>query len=370
MKIFIIAGEASGDLHGSNLCEALKTQIPKVQLQGWGGELMKAKGVEIKKHYAELAFMGFVEVIMNLRTILGNIKLCKKEIEDFKPDAIIFVDYPGFNLRIAQWARNKKYKTIYYISPQVWAWKSSRVFKIKKYIDLMLTILPFEDAFYKKFNYESHFVGHPLLDAIKKFNTPNKDFFLKENNLSTAPIIAILPGSRKQEIDKILHEAIKVAHSFKEFQFVIAAAPSINKEYYSAYVSDNIKIVYNQTYSLLSNAKAAIVCSGTATLETALFNVPQVVCYKGGKISYHIAKRIIKVKFISLVNLISDKLVVKELIQDEMTAKNISEELNNILSNNIHLNNMLNNYNDLKLKLGNEGASERAAKKIQDFLKP
>ena len=362
MKFYIISGEASGDLHSSNLMRELKKLDVNAAFRCWGGDLMKEQGGHLVKHYRELAFMGFTEVVLNLRTILKNIEFCKRDILENKPDVLILVDYPGFNLRIAEFAKEKGIKVVYYISPQIWAWKQSRVHKIKRVVDKMLVILPFEKEFYKRFNYEVEFVGHPLLDAIKN-TIPSKPVIE-----STLPIIAILPGSRRQEIIQMLPLMLSVKDSFKNYQFVVAGAPSHNPAFYETLLKgSDVKIVYNQTYSLLSQSHAALVTSGTATLETALFGVPEVVCYKGGNISYQIAKRLVKVKYISLVNLIMDREVVKELIQDELNTNTIKTELNKILAGPTR-DQMLKEYADLKQKLGGAGASLKAAESIMRFL--
>ena len=365
MKYYIIAGEASGDLHGSNLMKALYQEDAKAEIRFWGGDLMQNVGGTLVKHYRELAFMGFAEVVMNLKTIFSNIKLCKTDIEEFNPDVIIFIDYPGFNMRIAKWAKQKGIKTHYYISPQIWAWKESRIKDIKRDFDKLYVILPFEKDFYEnKHQFPVEFVGHPLIDAIQNRKTTDKTSFLKENNLDNKPIIAILPGSRKQEIAKMLSEMLSVVKDFAEYQFVIAGAPSQEYSFYETFLNgENIKFVANKTYDLLSNSHAALVTSGTATLETALFKVPEVVCYKGGWISYQIAKRIITLKYISLVNLIMDEEVVTELIQDQCNSKRIKEELSKILDES-NRKILLEKYNDLEQKLGGIGASAKTARLI------
>ena len=370
MKYYIIAGEASGDLHGSNLMKELYKKDPNADIRFWGGDLMTAAGGTLVKHYRELAFMGFIEVIFNLKTILGNIKICKKEILNFQPDVLIFIDYPGFNMRIAKWAKVLGMKTHYYISPQIWAWKESRITDIKRDVDKMYVILPFEKKFYEeKHNFPVEFVGHPLIDAIH--NNPKIDsaLFRKENQLNDKPIIAILPGSRKQEITKMLSVMLSVVHDFPDYQFVIAGAPSQDFSFYKDFITqDNIKFISNKTYDLLSNATAALVTSGTATLETALFKVPEVVCYKGSWASYQIAKRIITLKYISLVNLIMDEEVVTELIQEDCNEKKIKEELLKIL-NPIHRNTLLEKYALLEQQLGGIGASAKTAELIVNDLK-
>lgn len=369
LRYYIISGEASGDLHGSNLIKELIKQDPNAIIRAWGGDLMKQSGAELVKHYRDLAFMGFTEVVANLPTILKNIAFCKNDVLAFKPDVLILIDYPGFNLRIAKFAHDAGIKVVYYISPQVWAWKQSRVHTIKKVVDKMLVILPFEKEFYKKFDFDVTFVGHPLIDAIEQFKQTDKINFRTLNNLNSKPIIALLPGSRKQEIDNMLSEMAKIIPGYPDYNFVIAAAPSLSKDFFATYEKKGISVVYNQTYSLLNNSAAAVVTSGTATLETALFNVPLVVCYKGGNISYQIAKRLIKIKYISLVNLIMNKAVVKELIQDEMKAENIKQELNLILHDASYQSKMLENFAILTKACGGIGASENAAKEILALLK-
>lgn len=334
MKYYIICGEASGDLHASNLVKALKTVDNKAVFRAWGGDLLKAEGVELVKHYKEQAFMGFFEVLLNLRKIFSNIRFCKEDIEKFNPDVLIFIDYSGFNLRIAKWAKPMGYKTFYYVSPQIWASRESRIEAIKRDIDQMFVILPFEKEFYEdKHNYPVHFVGHPLLDAINNFEQITPDQFRSENKLDQREIIALLPGSRKQEISNMLSVMLSIVDEFKNYQFVIAGAPSQDYQFYRQFIKkSNVHFVSGKTYELLSVSKAALVTSGTATLETALFKVPEVVCYKGNWISYQIAKRIITLKYISLVNLIMDREVVKELIQSEFNSKNLKSELERILS--------------------------------------
>ncbi|MCB9202349.1 MAG: lipid-A-disaccharide synthase [Flavobacteriales bacterium] len=364
MKYYIIAGEASGDLHGSNLMKELKKLDSNAEFRFWGGDLMQKQGGTLVKHFKDLAFMGFLEVIKNLGTILKNIKFCKKDILNFNPDRLIFIDYPGFNLRIAKFAKEHKINTHYYISPQLWAWKSSRVHQIKRDIDRMYVILPFEKQWYEKHNYKVDFVGHPLLDAIENFPEFDKNKFKEDNSLNSNPIIALLPGSRIQEIEKMLTIMLSIKDDFPNYQFVIAGAPSIPKEVYEKYTNNQVKLVQNQTYKLLKLATSALVTSGTATLETALFDVPEVVCYKGSEISYQIGKRLIKhIKYISLVNLILNREVVKELIQNELTTKNLTLELNKILDES-HSKKIKSDYKELKSALGGSGASKRTAELI------
>jgi len=369
LKYYIIAGEASGDLHGSNLMKALLKEDNKADIRFWGGDLMSEVGGTLVMHYKERAFMGFIEVIMNLRKVLGFIKFCKKDIAEYNPDVIIFIDNSGFNLRVAKWAKEQGFRTNYYMSPQVWASRASRVEKIKRDIDQMYVILPFEKEFYQKYNYEVNFVGHPLIDAIADRKQVAIKSFRKEHHLGEKPIIALLPGSRKQEITKMLSVMLSLVDDFSEYQFVIAGAPSQDFSFYQSIIgSKNIAFIDNKTYDLLSVSFAALVTSGTATLEAALFKVPQVVCYKGSNISYQIAKRIITLAYISLVNLIMDREVVKELIQNDFTKKNLSAELKKILDENQRVK-LFEAYYELEQKLGGKGASENTAKSIVAHLK-
>ncbi|MGH2665758.1 lipid-A-disaccharide synthase [Flavobacterium sp.] len=370
MKYYIIAGEASGDLHGSNLMKGIFKEDPQAEIHFWGGDLMQKTGGTLVKHYRDLAFMGFAEVVMNLKTILNNIKICKADILKFQPDVLIFIDYPGFNMRIAKWAKNLGMKTHYYISPQIWAWKENRIKDIKRDVDKMYVILPFEKDFYeKKHHFPVEFVGHPLIDAIS--NTPKTDpiQFKKENNLDEKPIIALLPGSRKQEISKMLSEMLSVVKHFPDYQFVIAGAPSQEFSFYEQFLTnDQVHFISNKTYDLLSVSYAALVTSGTATLETALFKVPEVVLYKGNWFSYQIAKRIITLKYISLVNLIMDREVVTELIQEDCNPEKIKLELGKILDSS-YRSQLLEQYDLLETKLGGAGASNKTAQLIvKDLL--
>ncbi len=362
-RIFIIAGEASGDLHGANLAKALRQKDPTVTLQGFGGDLMEAQSVTIKKHYREMAFMGFVEVIANLRTIARNFKVCKAAIEAFQPQVLVLIDYPGFNMRMAKWAKQRGLKVVYYISPQVWAWKESRVKTLKATVDKMLCILPFEVDFFAKHNLEATFVGHPLLDAIDN-RTPDREAFLAKWQLpNDKPLIAVLPGSRKQEISRMLPEFLALQQRHPQYQFVLAKAPSQEDEFYQQFTSKTAMQAVRDTYGLLENSYAAIVTSGTATLETALFKVPQVVCYKGGSISYQIAKRLVKVPYISLVNLVLNREVVKELIQNDFQAKQLEHYFCKLLTED-YRKDILSDYNELQQKLGGKGASSNAAQEI------
>ncbi|OED37888.1 lipid-A-disaccharide synthase [Flavobacteriaceae bacterium (ex Bugula neritina AB1)] len=365
MKYYLIAGEASGDLHGANLMKSIISEDPNAEFRFWGGDLMTNAGGTIVKHYKELAFMGFVEVILNIFTILKNIKLCKRDITAYNPDVIIFIDYPGFNLRIAKWAKKNTFKTHYYISPQIWAWKEGRIKGIKKCIDAMYVILPFEKSFYEdKHNFPVHFVGHPLIDAITNHKQVMPDVFKSKYNLDDRPIIAILPGSIRAEIRKMLEVMLSVVDEFPEYQFVIAGAPSQDPEFYTPFIKKKgVHLVMNSTYDLLSLSNAALVTSGTATLETALFKVPEVVCYKGNSISYQIAKRIINLDYISLVNLIMDKPVVAELIQGDFTTDKLKKELA-IIIDDYKRAVMFLDYYDLEKKLGGKGASDKTAQLI------
>ena len=365
MKYYIIAGEASGDLHGANLIKAIYQEDIDATIHYWGGDLMQKVGGTLVKHYRDLAFMGFIEVLFNLRTILKNITLCKKDINAFQPDILIFIDYPGFNMRIAKWAKKKGIKTHYYISPQIWAWKEGRIKDIKRDVDALYVILPFEKPFYEeKHQFPVNFVGHPLIDEIANRELVTDTTFRQENGLDQRPIIAILPGSRKQEISKMLEVMLSIVEDFKDYQFVIAGAPSQNEFFYQPFIkTQNIHLLLNKTYDLLSFSHAALVTSGTATLETALFKVPQVVCYKGNQISYEIAKRIIKLKYISLVNLILDKEVVTELIQSDFNKKRLKEELSKILVDS-NRKKLFIAYYDLEKKLGGIGASKKTAQLI------
>jgi lipid-A-disaccharide synthase len=367
-KIYLIAGEASGDLHGANLVKELKVQLPNATYRFWGGDLLKKELGEPVKHIKELAFMGFVEVLTNLKTIIGNISFCKKDIAAFQPDVLVLVDYPGFNLRIAEWAKERGIKVVYYVSPQIWAWKQNRVHKIKKSVDLMLTILPFEADFYKKFDYQVEYVGHPLLDAVAQYRAQPKDDFRTNYQLSEKPILALLPGSRKQEISKKLPIMLEAAKNFTNYQIVIAGAPSMDASFYETYTTDGQFIVFGETYSLLNNTSIAMVTSGTATLETALFRVPEVVCYIGSPISYFLAKKLIKVKYISLVNLILDQEVVKELIQSDCNATKITEELKKLEVGTVGRKAMEDKYEQLISLLGEGGASKNAALKIAELF--
>lgn len=368
MRYYLIAGEASGDLHGSNLLRALRQEDPRAEFRAWGGDLMEAQGAELVKHYRDLAFMGFWEVVTHLGTILRNLRFCKRDILRYQPDVLILVDYPGFNLRIARWAAARGIRVFYYISPQLWAWHSSRVKQIRKSIERLYVILPFEPDFYAQYNYEVDYVGHPLLDVVEGFEAP--DQFREQHQLDERPIIALLPGSRKQEIRRMLEGMLFMSTDFPDYQFVVAGAPSQPEEFYREFLRDypGVKFISNQTYALLSSATAALVTSGTATLETALFRVPQVVCYRGSALSYSIARRLIQVPYISLVNLIMDKPLVAELIQHDFRRERLREELQKLL-NPAQADLLQQGYEELHKKLGGPGASSRTAKLMVQRLR-
>lgn len=367
MNYYLIAGEASGDLHGANLMKSLKSEDPEASFRFLGGDLMKAQGGDLVRHYSEMAFMGFIEVVLNLRTILKNLKHAKADILAHRPDVLILIDFPGFNLKVAQFAKENGIKVFYYISPKVWAWNQKRVLKIKKVVDKMFCILPFEVDFYRSWGMEVDYVGNPLLDAISDF-IPDEKFRL-QHNLGEKAIVALLPGSRKQEISRLLPDMLSISEEFPTYRFVIAGAPGFNKEYYQEFIGNmNIPVVYNETYNLLKNSDAAIVASGTATLETALLDVPQVVIYKGNAISIGIARLLVKIKFISLVNLIMNKLVVKELIQEDCNTSSLKSELNLLLNDPLYRSQMLINYQQLAEKMGEPGASSKAAKIMVNAL--
>lgn len=370
MKYYIIAGEASGDLHGSNLIKAIHVEDPEARIHCWGGDLMANAGGNLIKHYRDLAFMGFVEVLKNIRTILVNMRFCKEDILQFQPDALVLIDYPGFNLRIAKWAAQQNIPVYYYISPQLWAWHSSRIKVIRQSVRKMYVILPFEQAFYQKYQYPVTWVGHPLLDVTDAYQ-PDPHF--RENNqLDQRPIIALLPGSRKQEIQRLLDVMLSTVPHFPEYQFVIAGAPAMPDSFYrdimAALPDYNVKLLSNQTYALLAHASAALVTSGTATLETALFSVPQIVCYKGSNLSYQIAKRLVDIKYISLVNLIADAPIVTELIQHDCNPTRLLSEMTQLLQpdNTLQIKNA---YAELRKILGQNGAAPRTAQAIVSDLK-
>lgn len=373
MKYYIVAGEASGDLHASNLMKAIKAKDPDADFRCWGGDLMEAAGGEIVKHYRDLAFMGFWEVFTHLNTVLRNIKICETDILLYEPDAVILVDYPGFNLRIAEFVKAQGYKVFYYISPQIWAWKKGRIKKIKRVVDEMMVILPFEEEFYAKNNMKVHYVGHPLLDAVSKDLKTSDEVknFRSAYGLDDREIIALMPGSRKQEITMLLPQMLKMVKLFPQYQFVLSVVNWQPRELYDKYIKDTpVTCVTGSAYPMLANAKAAIVTSGTATLETAMIGTPQVVCYVAGKISYHIAKHLIKgINFISLPNLIMDRKLVTELIQSDYNTERLKEELVLITENQEHIAKLKSEYDELYDKLGNGSASAKAAEVVLAHLK-
>lgn len=367
MKYYLIAGEASGDLHGANLMAALKVRDAKAEFRFYGGDLMQAAGGTLVKHYADMAYMGFVEVALNIRKILKNMKSCKEDIAAWKPDVVIPIDFPGFNLKIAAYCKKQGFPVFYYISPKVWAWNQKRVLKIKKVVDKMFCILPFEVDFYQSWDMKVDYIGNPLLDAVSA-HQKNPDF-LRQNQLDERPIIALLPGSRKQELKGILPEMLQITGQFPGYQFVIAGAPSFSHNHYASFTGKkNVPVIFSQTYDLLEYASAALVASGTATLETALFHIPQAVLYKGNPVSIAIARALVKIRFISLVNLIMDREVVKELIQNDCTPEKISKELESLLHNQTYRKTMLINYDLLDEKMGQAGASAKTADLMISYL--
>lgn len=370
MRYFVVAGEASGDLHGSFLVEQLKLSDPSANIEGWGGDLMAAQGVKLHKHIRDLAFMGFVEVAKNLPTIFSNIKLIKRQITEFNPDALVLVDYPGFNFRIAKWAKKKGFKVLYFISPNVWAWKKNRVYKVRDNTDRMYTILPFEKDFYAKFGIDVEYFGHPLVDVVGAYQSKSTDEFRKLHNLPDKPIIATMAGSRKQEISRMLPIMLETAKNYPQYEFLITGAPAIDKDYYEQFLQqkpENVELLFNSTYEILSHSEAGLVTSGTATLEAALFEVPQVVCYKADAFSVFIARQVSRfsgVKYISLVNLILDKPCVRELIQDDLTVKNSTDELGLIIEGGAKRKTIQCEYKELLGKLGEKGIYSRIAADI------
>lgn len=376
MKYYLIVGEASGDLHASHLMAALKKEDPQAEFRFFGGDLMATVGGTLVKHYRELAYMGFIPVLLHLRTIFANMKRCKEDIVDWNPDVVILVDYPGFNLDIAKYLRARtKIPVYYYISPKIWAWKEYRIKNIKRDIDELFSILPFEVEFYNKHNYPIHYIGNPTVDEVFAFQTDHPrsfDELVAEYDLSDKPIIALLAGSRKQEIKDNLPDMLRAASDFPNHQIIIAGAPGITPEYYNSFIgSVNVQIIFGQTYRLLQHAEAALVTSGTATLEAALFRVPQVVCYHTpiGKVISFLRKHIIKVKYISLVNLIADREVVRELVADTMTVQNIREELIRLLYDDVYRQTMLDGYTYMAQRLGEPGSAASAAQKMIKLLK-
>ena len=372
MKYYIISGEASGDLHGSNLMKAIYRQDPDAEIRFWGGDLMQSVGGTMVKHIRDLAIMGFVEVVAHLRTVLANIKLCKQDVLAFKPDAVIFIDYPGFNLRIAKFTHSHGLKNFYYISPQVWAWKKGRIKTMRKVLDKMFVILPFEKPFYDKNNVSTvEYVGHPLLDAVSDFKSVNSvSDFRKRHNLDDRPIIALMPGSRKMELRKMMPAMAELASRHPEYNFVIAGMTLLGDSFYKPFLtSKNVTLVYNQTYLLLQSAFAGVITSGTATLEAALFHLPQVVCYRANAFTVALAKRFAKVKYISLVNLIADKPVVRELIQKDLNKNTLETEFSKITKDKNNRMAMIAEYENIEKMLGSKGVSDKAAEAILKTLK-
>lgn len=370
MKYYLIVGEASGDLHASNLMKALKANDPHADFRFFGGDLMSAVGGTRVRHYKDLAYMGFIPVLLHLRTIFRNMDFCKQDVVSWQPDVLILVDYPGFNLKIAEYVkRHTRIPIYYYISPKIWAWKEYRIKNIKRDVDRLFSILPFEVDFYRSHGYPIDYVGNPCVDAVSSFRGNNNETFadfVRANGLSDKPVVALLAGSRKQEIKDNLSRMIEVVKDFPEYQFVVAGAPGIEPSFYRQYIGADTSIVFGQTYRLLQQSVAALVTSGTATLETSLFRVPQVVCYytAAGKLVSFLRRHILKVKYISLVNLIAGKEVVTELVADGMTVSNLKAELKKILPGGERRESMLACYDNLIAVLGNPGASERAAEKI------
>jgi len=369
VKLYIIAGEASGDLHGSNLIKAMRAQEPTLNIRAWGGDLMQAQGADVVKHYRDLAFMGFYEVIINLRTIMRNFQFCEKDIADFQPDALILIDYPGFNLRMAKWANARKIPVLYYIAPQVWAWKEKRIHAMRKHINHLFVVLPFEKEYFEKRDMPVTFVGHPLLDQISE-SLESAEEFRQRNGLSAQPIIALLPGSRKQEIRAMLPMMLQMIHRFPHHQFVIAGAPSQHADFYASIISNNhAPVLFGQTSEILRHASAGLITSGTATLEAGIYRVPQVVCYKGSVISYMIAKRLVKIRYISLVNLILNRAVVKELIQNEFNLTRLESELQALLIDENNRARIQRDYDELNTILGGAGASLRTANAMLKIIR-
>lgn len=373
MKYFLIAGEASGDMHGAKLMTELKKFDVKADFMYFGGDLMKKQGGELLKHYREMAYMGILPVLTHLGAIKRNLALCKKQLLMFNPDVVILIDYPGFNLQIAKFAKKKKYATAYYISPKIWAWKTRRIKSIKRYIDQMYTIFPFETAFYQQYNYQANYVGNPVYDIIQKEKEKKVDSqqFCKKNNLSGKPIVALLAGSRKHEVEEMLPIMAKVSDNFPDYEFVIAGVDALGTNFYKPTLTKNLQVVYNQTYDLLQNCKAALVTSGTATLETGLLYVPQVVCYRMG-FGWFLEKikdKVLKTKYFSLINIIAEKEVVKELFQSQVSVHNLSTELDQLLHNAEYQQNMLNNYRNIETKIKTNGAAKAAAKLIVESIK-
>ncbi len=371
MKFYLIAGEASGDLHGANLMKALKEEDADARFRVWGGERMKDAGGTLVHHYRETAFMGFLEVLTHLRTILGFLRECKADLLRYRPDALILIDYPGFNLRIAEFAHRHGIRVYYYISPQVWAWKKKRVHTLGKYVDRLFVILPFEKEFYAQYGYEVEFVGHPLHDAIAEARKelPDRESFLEELGAKDRPIIAILPGSREQEVERILPVMMSLKEVYPDKTFVVAKTSGLDEKFYQeAYAKEGVYVMEDRSYAILEHAEAAVVTSGTATLEAGLFKVPLVVCYAGGRVSFWIAKRLVQVPYISLVNLIMGREVAKELIQNELTASKLQASLDRILPGGIERERIIADLQELRERSGGPGASAYTARRIVESI--
>jgi len=371
MKYYLVAGEASGDLHASYLIAAIKKHDPHADIRGWGGDLMEKEGMALVRHYKETAYMGFVEVLANLRSVAGNIKECKNDILQFQPDALILVDYPGFNLRIAKFAKKQGFNVFYYIAPKAWAWKKSRGYKLKKSVDKLYSILPFEKAFFNEFDIDTEYVGNPLMDQLSLDSSRQAyEAFLQENNLIFKPIISLFPGSRKQEIESIFPDMLEVSRLHPDYQFVVGGAPSQEMKIYQKHMKEeNIPVLFGKGQDLMKYSKAALITSGTATLEAALLNLPQVICYKGNRISIEIARRVVKIKYIGLANLIMDKPVIPELIQEDMTIERMNRELDLMLHDRLRREQLFSDYELLRKRVGGPGASEKVANSIISFLK-
>lgn len=374
MRYYIIAGEASGDLHGSNLIKGIREIDSSAQIRCWGGDLMKEAGAELVKHYKEGAIMGFVEVVANLGKLAKNLNDCKNDIINYNPDVVVLIDYPGFNFRIAQFAKERGMRVFYYIAPKVWAWKENRVHKLKKYVDRLFIIFPFEIEYFKKWGIDAIYRGNPLLDSVDNHSSADetKEDFQKRTGIGTAETtVALLAGSRRSEIKYLLPRMMQVADKYPNYRFLLACAPSMEREFYEGIVGkkcSNIKLLFGETYSILRHSDAAIINSGTASLEAALIGVPQVVCYGGNEISYQIAKRVVKLKYISLANLIMDKGLFKELIQHDCTPQKISQELDNLLNNSEYRAKMMSDYKNVRDVLGGKGASAKVARAMIEEL--
>lgn len=367
MKYYLIAGERSGDFHAANLMHELRGQDSDAQFRCWGGDMMQAEGGELVHHYQDLAIMGFVEAATSVLKFRGYLKQCQQDLLAYKPNVLILVDYAGFNLRMAKIAKEQGIKVFYYISPKIWAWNQGRVEKVKERVDKMFVILPFEEEFYQKFGYAVDYAGNPTADAVAEFE-PTADFFERNRLDPDKPIIAVLPGSRKQEIEEMLHEMIAILPGFQNYQFIVAGVTNLDPNYYRHFHRNGIRFVFDQTFDLLSHAKAALVTSGTATLETALFGVPQIVCYRTSALSYAIGKMVIKVPYISLVNLIAGREVVKELIQGEFNARNLLDELRTLLTDADYMARMQTGYTELREKLGHHQAAKKTAELMVKYL--